>query len=87
MKYVRVDRIIAIFERVLEDVNVLTDSDFFRSGGDSLLATRVLSKVAREFGVELTFAEFTQASTPEQLAQVIGEQLSGQTSWPHTTLL
>ena len=36
------------------------DSDFFELGGDSLLATRVLSAIAREFGVELLFDDFVE---------------------------
>ena len=42
----------AIFGRVLEVGDVGADSDFFALGGDSLLATRVLSAVARDYGVE-----------------------------------
>ena len=57
-----------VFRRVLE-VDVITDdTDFFEVGGDSLLATRVLSAIARELGVELTFDDFVIAPTPGALA-------------------
>jgi len=57
-----------IFRRVLETEDVDGDSDFFAMGGDSLLATRVLSAVARTHGVELTFDDFVVAPTPDALA-------------------
>jgi acyl carrier protein len=60
-----------IFRRVLETDEIDPDSDFFALGGDSLLATRVLSAVARHFGVELTFDDFVLAPTPDALAKRI----------------
>ncbi|WP_327675342.1 phosphopantetheine-binding protein [Kitasatospora sp. NBC_00458] len=63
--------VVAIFRRVLETTDVATDSDFFLLGGDSLIATRVLSAVARTYGVELSFEDFVLAPTPEGLAQLI----------------
>ncbi|WP_234322739.1 phosphopantetheine-binding protein [Streptomyces sp. NRRL S-350] len=61
----------AVFRRVLEREDVTADSDFFELGGDSLIATRVLSAVARGHGVELTFDDFLLAPTPARLAQRI----------------
>ncbi len=43
------------------------DSDFFELGGDSLLATRVLSAIARDFGTELMFDDFVDDPSPEGL--------------------
>ncbi|MFF8609568.1 acyl carrier protein [Streptomyces sp. NPDC015346] len=63
--------VVAMFRRVLEVEDVSADSDFFLLGGDSLVATRVLSAVARSYGVELTFEDFIGAPTPEQLAEKI----------------
>ncbi|MEV7601074.1 phosphopantetheine-binding protein [Kitasatospora sp. NPDC089797] len=61
----------AVFRRVLEREDVTADSDFFDLGGDSLVATRVLSAVARAHGVELTLADFLSAPTPARLAERI----------------
>ncbi|GIE74285.1 hypothetical protein Aph02nite_02350 [Actinoplanes philippinensis] len=61
----------ALFRRVLENPDVTEESDFFDAGGDSLLATRVLSAVAREHGVELTFEDFLMAPTPATLAGTV----------------
>ncbi|MEU9127266.1 acyl carrier protein [Kitasatospora sp. NPDC048540] len=63
-----VDTVTAIFRRVLETDGITPHCDFFDLGGDSLIATRVLSAVARESGVELTFEDFLAAPTPESLA-------------------
>jgi acyl carrier protein len=60
-----------IFRRVLETEHIDGDSDFFTLGGDSLLATRVLSAVARTYAVELTFDDFVLAPTPDALAKKI----------------
>jgi acyl carrier protein len=46
-------------------------SDFFELGGDSLLATRVLSAIAREFGTELSYDDFVDDPTPEGLFAMV----------------
>jgi len=66
-----VEGVAAIFGRVLETDEVGADSDFFALGGDSLLATRVLSAVARTYGVELSFEDFMLSPTPAGLAKRI----------------
>lgn len=67
------DGVVKIFRRVLETDDIQADSNFFVFGGDSLLATRVLSAIAREFGVELSFADFLKAPSPEALSrQILG---------------
>jgi nonribosomal peptide synthetase protein VioO len=66
-----VDDVVAIFRRVLETTEVTADSDFFALGGDSLVATRVLSAVARDFGAELSFEDFAMVPTPAAVAKKI----------------
>ena len=58
------ERIIEIFRAVLETREVEANSDFFELGGDSLLATRVLSAIARNFGTELSYEEFLDDPSP-----------------------
>ncbi|NRQ38557.1 acyl carrier protein [Nonomuraea sp. NN258] len=65
------DALADVFRRVLETPGIGPDSDFFESGGDSLLATRVLSAVAAACGVELDFDDFLDAPTPAALAKKI----------------
>lgn len=55
-----VGHIVQIFRRVLDTVEVSPHSDFFELGGDSLLATRVLSAIARDFGPELSWEDFIE---------------------------
>ncbi|BFV55473.1 hypothetical protein KCMC57_up05770 [Kitasatospora sp. CMC57] len=66
-----VESVVAIFRRVLESTEVTAESDFFELGGDSLIATRVLSAIARGHGVELSFDDFVLAPTPQGLADRI----------------
>jgi len=61
---VSVEQIVQIFSRVLDTTAVNAGSDFFELGGDSLLATRVLSAIARDFGTELLFEDFADDPTP-----------------------
>jgi aryl carrier-like protein len=56
---------------VLETPGIAPDEDFFAAGGDSLLATRVLSAVLRAGGAELTFEDFRSAPTPEALSALL----------------
>lgn len=75
-----VDGVSEIFCRVLETPRVGPDTDFFDAGGDSLLATRVLSAVARQYGVELSFDDFRLAPTPGALAEAIASASIGRAS-------
>jgi len=70
------DGVVQIFRRVLETDDIDADSNFFLFGGDSLLATRVLSGIAREFGVELSFADFLNAPSPDALSRQISSHAS-----------
>ena len=61
------DHIVQIFRRVLDTPEVNASSDFFELGGDSLLATRVLSAIARDFGTELMYEDFVDDPSPDGL--------------------
>ena len=65
------DHIVQIFRRVLDTPEVNATSDFFELGGDSLLATRVLSAIARDFGTELSYEEFVEDPTPDGLFAMV----------------
>lgn len=70
-----VDEVIAVYRRVLETPAIGPESDFFACGGESLLATRVLSAVAHGSGVELSFEDFLLAPTPAALAKRLASVL------------
>jgi acyl carrier protein len=61
------DFIVQTFRRILNTHEVNANSDFFELGGDSLLATRVLSAIAREFGTELLFEDFVENPSADGL--------------------
>ncbi len=61
------DHIVHIFRRVLNTSEANASSNFFELGGDSLLATRVLSAIARDFGPELSWEDFIENPSAEGL--------------------
>jgi aryl carrier-like protein len=61
----------AMFAEVLELELVAADEDFFDAGGDSLRATRVISRIYRNYGAELTFDDLFDAPTPVTLARLV----------------
>ncbi|WP_431985856.1 non-ribosomal peptide synthetase [Streptomyces griseoflavus] len=47
------------------------EDDFFDKGGDSLLTTRLISRVYRRYDVELTYVDVFEARTPAAVAELI----------------
>lgn len=70
------EHIVQIYRRVLDTHEVDADSDFFDLGGDSLLATRVLSAIARDFGNELEYDDIVQNPTPAGLCGLVAAAVS-----------
>jgi acyl carrier protein len=66
-----------LFASVLEERDVDADANFFASGGDSLLAVRLIAKISHKYGVDLTFADFTQAPTPRSLLRMLRASVPG----------
>ncbi|KUM99129.1 phosphopantetheine-containing protein [Streptomyces yokosukanensis] len=66
-----IEQVAAIYRRVLDTDAVQAESDFFDLGGDSLLATRVISAIARDLGPELTITDFLKSPTPRSVAELI----------------
>lgn len=58
---------------VLEVDFLPVDASFFESGGDSLRAVRVISRLYRRYGVELTFEDLFQRPTATDLARAIAQ--------------
>jgi amino acid adenylation domain-containing protein len=61
-----------IWAEVLELKQVGVHDHFLELGGDSLRATRILSRVTQAFRVELTIQALLEAPTIEQMAELIG---------------
>lgn len=68
--------IVQIFRRVLGIAEVGPESDFFELGGDSLLATRVLSAIARDFGTELSWDDFIENPSADGLFAKVAAAVS-----------
>lgn len=64
-------RVAALWCRVLGVENTGLDDDFFASGGDSLLATRLMAMAQREFAVTLPLRELFERPTLAHLAALV----------------
>jgi acyl carrier protein len=68
----REEALCAMYTELLGVPDVGIDDDFFALGGHSLLVTRLISKIRKAFGVEVTiqgvFAARTVSALVEQLA-------------------
>jgi amino acid adenylation domain-containing protein len=67
------NRLVAIWEEVLELRPVGVDENFFDLGGHSLLAIRLLSRIEEEFGRALPLSSLFLGATIEDLAAVLRE--------------
>ena len=68
------DEIAAIVGRLLDVPSFGHEENFFDSGGQSMLAIRLLTQVGRRFGVNMTLAEFFEDSTVRGIAHYIRER-------------
>ena len=68
----------AIWSEVLAIDSVGIHDRFLDLGGDSLRATRILSRVIDQFGLELEHRMLLQAPTVAAMAMVIMQRLAGQ---------
>ncbi len=71
-------RVSAIWERLLGLTSISVVSSFFDVGGQSLLATRLLAEIYREFAVELSIKTLFQAQTIREQASLITNLLGYQ---------
>ena len=63
-------RMLRLWSDTLE-ISVGLDDDFFDAGGHSLIALRLVARIAREFDRELPLAAFFEAPTPRTLSRYL----------------
>lgn len=67
--------LVKIFKDLFQADEIGPDDDFFALGGDSLLATSLMSGVEKEFTSVIPISVLLEASTPRELAKRIVEDL------------
>ncbi|MFI1018269.1 phosphopantetheine-binding protein [Streptomyces sp. NPDC020965] len=63
----------ALWGEYLGGCEVAADDDFFALGGNSLIGIRIIDRVSRDYGVELSVRDFYLAQTPAQVAELIAQ--------------
>ncbi len=64
-------KLVAIWQEVLERDSIGVHDDFFDLGGHSLLAVELFTRIETAFGITLPLATLFRAPTPEGLARLI----------------
>ncbi|OKI13330.1 non-ribosomal peptide synthetase [Streptomyces sp. CB03911] len=68
------DEIAAVIGRLLDVPSFGREENFFESGGQSMLAIRLLTQLGRRFGVNMTLAEFFEDPTVRGIAGFIRQR-------------
>jgi len=68
------ERLSAIWSSVLGLEKTGVENSFFDLGGHSLTATKAISRICRELGVELSLKEFFEHATVRRLARLLAER-------------
>ncbi|MCK4258506.1 MAG: non-ribosomal peptide synthase/polyketide synthase [Halanaerobiales bacterium] len=65
------ERLVSIFSEVLEIKKIGIKDNFFESGGHSLKATTLISKIYKEFSINLSLRQLFESPTVEGLAKYL----------------
>ena len=68
----------SIWERLLNLAPIGREAHFFESGGHSLLAAQLISRIQKQFSIPMGLSSLFQNSTLDQLAQAIDQQMQEQ---------
>ncbi|MEU0932397.1 MULTISPECIES: phosphopantetheine-binding protein [unclassified Embleya] len=66
-----VPEIAALWGEYLDGRAVGADDDFFAIGGNSLIGIKIIDRVTRDYGVQLSVRDFYLAQTPARVAELI----------------
>lgn len=72
-----------IWSSFVKDVDIRWDSDFFSLGGNSLSAAQMLMRIRRLFGLDISLAEFFEATRFDELTQLFVRKLAPSPASPH----
>jgi thioesterase domain-containing protein/aryl carrier-like protein len=76
------ERLVHIWEELLDVRPIGTQDDFFALGGHSLLALRLMIRVHKEFGAAVSLAALIRAPTVEQMARILRGEASASLASP-----
>lgn len=74
------DRLVSIWEEILDMNPVGVNDPFMLLGGDSLRAAQIANRVLAAFNIEISFAELLQAATVADMAAVLRRHLLEQSA-------
>jgi amino acid adenylation domain-containing protein len=75
------EKLLLIYQNILQIETIGINDDFFELGGHSLLATQLVAQVVQTFGVELTVMDLFNAPTVASLSeQILRYQIQGKSS-------
>jgi len=84
----KMERSLVILWKELLGVGEINIHDnFFDLGGSSLLATRLFTQIANEFGTKLPIATIFEAPTIEQLAEILNQETSQKSKLSHSSVV
>lgn len=66
-----VKEVSGLWGEYLDGREVGPDDDFFAIGGNSLIGIKIIDRVSRDYGVELSVRDFYLAQTPARVAELI----------------
>ncbi|MEW5658634.1 condensation domain-containing protein [Streptomyces cinereoruber] len=81
----REERLLALFREVLGGRDVGRTDNFFKTGGHSLLAVRLLNRIRAEFGQDLTLRDVFRNPTAATLARLLDDPAPGTRKAPDGT--
>jgi len=73
-----IDSLVELWRRLLERSDITADTDFFASGGHSMLGALVMQEVEGMAGVSLSLAELFEEPTPRGLAARVRNATAGE---------
>jgi thioesterase domain-containing protein/acyl carrier protein len=68
-------KMLAIWRDILRHPDLGADDDFFEAGGDSLLAVRMLARVERELGTQISVRALVEGRTLRHIAAMLTDSL------------